>query len=278
MATQRASAKLGFGSFFPWRLSAPQQVFLLAVAALLALGLFVAALNKTAAIQAPSFVPLQELTEVQRAAQVIPQQPVVEPIVRSENPPAETHSVSAQNEPEAEPGAGAIVPTTWPFVQVEWSEPFLINSLADLPPSLPAGKGFVRETSNGVMNARSTPEAQAYLQKILPQLFASDLKRWPVMAGIARDPTHPNVVAAGFWAMHSNSELRNGERGEFYGFLFLSIDGEKSWYEISSFISDPWANALIDIRVAKEEERIVLYARDPNRVEPIWRKAILSFP
>ena len=273
MATQRASAKLGFGSFFPWRLSAPFQVFLWTGVVLLVTGLAINLFRTTTTIQAPSFAPLQELTEVQRAAQVVPQQPVVEPIVRSENPPAETHSVSAQNEPEAEPGAGAIVPTTWPLVQVEWLDPFPINSLTDLPPSLPAGKGFYRETPEGVGNAGSSEEAYAFAQKIFGVLTPPNTT--PVLAGVARDFSNPNIVFAG---ISVTKDLSRGFplRDPIQDYLFLSVDGEKTWVEIYLIHPDDPMGGTLDVRVAHNGNIVILFARDREFVAPMWRKAVVS--
>lgn len=205
---------------------------------------------------------------------------VMFPLGETSNPVAVSQQSAGQSEQRVTVVAVPITECTeWPKIQVMWSEPFPINSLTDLPPSLPAGKGFYRETPDGIANGHSSKEAEAYFRKILPCFGPFDTTLVPVeaIAGIARDPANPGVVLAGFHKGYVNPNSRVGERdGEAYGFLFLSIDRERSWYEIFSFVPEPWRNSLVDVRVAKDENKLILLARDPYFVAPMWRKATLS--
>lgn len=174
--------------------------------------------------------------------------------------------VSRAPGPEPQTAPVAAVAKEWPKVEVQWSEPFLINSLADLPPSLPAGKGFYRETPEGIGSAGSSDEAFVFAQKILGISTPSNIT--PVIAGIARDPTNPNVVFAGISVSHKDpGQIR----------FFLSIDGEKTWNEVSIIYPDrPLTGGSFDVRVERKGDSMILYARDPDFVAPMWRKATLS--
>ncbi|MBI4138440.1 MAG: hypothetical protein HY482_02545 [Candidatus Wildermuthbacteria bacterium] len=168
-------------------------------------------------------------------------------------------------------------------LKVEWSEPFYVKSIADLPPTLPAGKGFVRDGLGHPYNPRSSPEAMAYLQKIKPALFVPDISPydgrpslvlWAVTAGKAQDPANPNVILAGFSVHHFKNNMKVGDRVELSDFLFLSTNGGESWYQITPFTSSPGYPP--DIWVTQQEKNIVIILYDFQY--SLYRKAILHFP
>lgn len=181
-----------------------------------------------------------------------------------EQPVAASADSIVQQEPETVPVAPVV--KEWPKVEVRWSEPFLISSLQDLPPSLPAGKGFYRETPDGIGSAGSSDEAFAFAQKILD--IATPPNLTPVIAGVARDAAYPNAVLTGFMVSSK------GDPGQ--GYLFLSTDGEKTWTEISRIHPTRRWETHLDVRVVVEGDTVTLFARDPDFVAPMWRKATLS--
>jgi hypothetical protein len=184
---------------------------------------------------------------------------------------------SAQGKPVAQPvqPAPMVVPAKeWPKVEVMWSEPFLIKSLAELPP---VEKGFYRGTANGEdgsgASGNNDPNnpVNVYVTRILPQL-----EKMIIVAGVARDPVDKNIVFAGIQAsLPTPLDAPIGSRGEGYGHLLLSLDGEKSWYQISSFYDDAGQTPL-SVRVVRNGDALTQFAADHKFVAPMWRKATLS--
>lgn len=186
--------------------------------------------------------------------------------------------VPVVQQPGAQPVQPAVVAPVvpaWPKVKVEWSEPFLVNSLAELPP---VEKGFYRGTADGEDGSGSVgtndPNApvNVYVRKILPQLD----KKMVLIAGVARDAIDKDIVFATIWAtLPVGPEIPVDTKTESYGYLLLSVDGEKSWQQISSFTTDGWSTPL-SIRVMRAGETLTLFVRDGKFVAPMWRKATVS--
>jgi hypothetical protein len=181
-----------------------------------------------------------------------------------------TQGKPAQQAPEV------VVPVKeWPKVEAKWSEPFLThwrNGVAlDLPP---AEKGFYRGTTTNEdgtsASETNNPKhlVNAYVIKILPQL-----EKMIIGAAVVRDPVDRNVVFVGtVGSPPTPLDAPIGSKGEAYGYLLLSLDGEKSWYQISRFAGD----TPMSVRVLRDGDTITLFAGVQESVAPMWRKATLS--
>jgi hypothetical protein len=182
---------------------------------------------------------------------------------------------SAQGKPAQT--APVVVPMKeWPKVQVVWSEPFLIKSLADLPPSLPAGKGFYRETPNAIADGSGSPEALKFALDVLPQWRG--VSGTSALAGVAQDPADPRVMLAAIDVVHAVQKSKNILDVEIriHNYLLLSLNSGESWYDLPQFSSRTAGITISrDVRVVKEGSSVVVYNRDLDFVAPMWRRAVL---
>lgn len=144
-----------------------------------------------------------------------------------------------------------------------WGDPFEIKSLMDLPPSLPAGPGFYRQTSYGVASGMSSVQATDLAKRIFGQIDTSV----QVSAGMAIAFSDPNVIFISF-------SMGDGNHG-FISPEVLSINGGKSWYVVPSVDPRPWQSSL-DVFVSVDQTTVTLYSADPCCVAPTYRKMALQ--
>jgi hypothetical protein len=204
--------------------------------ALLAVGIVVGFL--VASPSAPAVQPGQQTETGTGAEEIVP--PV------DENPPA-------QIEPEV------VAPTApvkeWPKVEVVWQEVpptpgvYLLNPIED--------DGFYTGTMNTPNGFTSTYEGLAYLKTHFPQIEKA------VMVAAMRDDTDKNVVFVSIVTLIDHPY-----------YLFLSLDGEKSWYELNLAPVDATVAGSHAVRVKTEGDLIRLIARDNVVGEKWWGTTI----
>ena len=177
-----------------------------------------------------------------------------------------------------EPNPDENTPATTPVVQVEWQK--IIN-----PTLPPAEEGFYSGLPYVFGGGyQATEEAKTFAEQRLGPIPEENL----VNLAIARDSANNNTVFAGI-TIHHNEEVHSARKnGTFLdtprtwniwleGRLFVSIDGERSWREVSVI---PYPNQsktapknlfIEMVRVAERDESIVLYASDGTT----WWQTIL---
>lgn len=159
--------------------------------------------------------------------------------------------------PAVQPVIVPAAPAEWPLMQVEWKEVpptpgvYLLNPIE--------GDGFYTGTMNTPSGFfTSTPEGLAYLKAHFPQIEKA------VMVAAARDTTNKNIVFVSIVALDPHRS-----------YLFLSVDGEKTWYKLNLATVDTPAIGSGAVRVSVEGDFIRLTAKD-NSVQERWFGGAIS--
>lgn len=176
-------------------------------------------------------------------------QPVQAPIVAQAPAPAPQAPVPAVSQDN---GAAVPAPANWPLVRVDWHEVtptpgvYLLNPIQ--------GDGFYTGTMNTPVGFSPTSEGLAFIARVLPKL-----KGIGGMVAAARDK---NIVFVSITGYDNQS------------YLFISRDGEKSWYRLNlAPVQSPVAGSHA-VRVKVEGDSISLNARDNVVGEKWWGATI----
>lgn len=202
------------------------------------------------------------------SAQVEPRQAEQVDTAPAGDVPAVVENPPAQDTQPSEPAAGAVAPAAWPLVHVEWSEPRL---LAQYPLNLV-------HTDSG--NTGKEDERFTTAIALLPELEELSTERGVgIWVTITRDREHPEVVLVGISVVDARQAFRAMEQGEtptkgttlLWARLFVSVDAEASWYEISLLESKDNIPAL----AVSETDGVIHVSVRENTVQEIWREATL---
>jgi hypothetical protein len=192
-------------------------------------------------------------------------------------PPAPTPTSTPTETPTPTPTeAPEPTPTPLPKIEVKWER-------KDPNVKIPPGEeGLYSGTIyNGPIPAvaePSGPERIKFVKRILPNIQEQN-----VFLAIARDTNKKSVVFVGVTILDPSEIGEAILRGEdptglhmgITKYLFLSVDGEKSWRKVSLSPDNLGGQMSIkEVRVISDKTSIVLFVRPGNSY---WRQAILPY-
>jgi hypothetical protein len=190
--------------------------------------------------------------------------------------PAAQVAVPAVQRPVAAPVTNPVI-KEWPKVPVVWQQ---IAQPAGATLFTKIDDGLYTGTTQNAIGWNSRPEDNVFGEKILSQ---SSGNMTNFIVGAVRDPTDKNIVFVAIMASDSSGTREARLQGKpvteemlkLNAYLFLSVDGEKSWYEVNLPPQIDLRVGAAAVRVNVEGNTVHLVTRD-NTIAEVWYGAELE--